>query len=168
MNNVKTLLAFAAVLAWGCSPAGGLDTEAKFHELCARTAEAEDVPPIACKVLSDTVEHFVQDANQKRGAYAMAAGRVYYQTNPAGYQAAWRILVDDFGVDPALLDAETRAIVRGRLNDVFAAMWTGAGVDYGGDASAFRRTLGTQLDSDEARAYMEERAEHYMRQLMGN
>lgn len=168
MNLNKTMLAFAAVLAWGCSPAGDLDTEAKFHELCTETSEAEDVPPVVCNVLSDTVEQFVQDANEKRGAYAMAAGRVYYQTNPAGYQAAWRILVDDFGVDPALLDPDSRAIVRGRLNEVFAGMWTGAGVDYGGDVSAFRRTLDAQIDSAEARAFMEERAEHYMRQLMGN
>jgi len=168
MNHSKLGLAFAAILAWGCSPAGDLDAEAKFHELCAKTSEAEDMPPIVCNVMSDTIERFVADANEKRAAYAMAAGRVYYQTNPAGYQATWRILVDDFSVDPALLDSDTRAIVRGRLNDVFAGMWTGAGVDYGGDVSAFRRTLMAQIDSPEARAFMEERANHYMQRLMTN
>jgi hypothetical protein len=168
MKPFNTMLAVAAVLAWGCSPAGDLDAEAKFHELCTKTSAAEDMPPIACKVMSETIERFLQDANEKRGAYAMAAGRVYYQTNPAGHEAAWRILVDDFKVDPALLDPDTRAIVRGRLNEVFAGMWTGAGVDYGGDVSAFRGKLTAQLDSEEARAFMGERADHYMRQLMGN
>jgi hypothetical protein len=167
MKNLKTIVACTAILAWGCSPAGDLDTEAKFHELCTRTSEAEGIPAVACKVLSDTVERFVQDPNQKRGAYAMAAGQVYYRSNPAGYQAAWRILVDDFQVDPALLDPETRAIVRGRLNDVFEAMWTGAGVEFGGDVRGFRQILDEQMGSPEARAYMDERADHYLRELTG-
>lgn len=167
MKHFKTTLACAAVLAWGCSPAGGLDTEAKFHELCAKTSEAEGIPPIACNVLSDMIDQFVEDPNQRRGAYAMAAGQVFYRSNPAGYQAAWHILVDDFKVDPALLDPDTRAIVRGRLNDVFEAMWIGAGVDYGDDARAFRRLLDEQMLSPEARAFVDERADHYLRQLSG-
>jgi len=164
ITGFRILLACAALLASGCSRA--VDVEQSYQELCATTANAEEMSELSCRVLSDTIDEFVSDANERRGAYVLTMARVFYQANTAGRQASWQVFTRDFGVAEDFFEPETRKIVGGRFNELLEAMYQGAGIDYGGDRRAFRQRIEEQLTSPEAVAFIDARSEQYMRQLM--
>ncbi|MEJ2523776.1 MAG: hypothetical protein P8080_13055 [Gammaproteobacteria bacterium] len=161
------MLTCAAMLLPACGNTGADsgDAVAGYHAVCAATTKAEGVPEVACKVFPDTIDKFITDENERNAAYVISTAENFYQTNPAGYAAAWRILVDDFGVNESYLDPRTHAIVRGKLNDVIEEMYKSTGVDYGDDRGAFRRSVEAKLNTPEAQAYLNERLQHYMSQM---
>lgn len=163
MNTTRITFACVALLASGCSKA--VDPAESYEAVCTATSAAENVPAVACKVIPDAIEQFVTDSNEKRGAYVIATVQNFYQANTAGWGAAWRTFVDDFGVDEAHFDPKSHAIVRGHLNDVIEAMYKGADIDYGGDRRAFRRGIEKKMSSPEARAFLDKWVKHYMQQM---
>lgn len=164
ITRFRIILACGALLASGCSRA--VDVEQAYQELCGATANAEDMPAISCRVLSETIDEFVADANERRGAYVLTTARVFYQANEAGRQASWTTFTQDFGVSEDFFEPGTRKIVGGKFNELIEAMYQGAGIDYGGDRRAFSQRIEEQLTTPEAAAFIEARSEHYMRQLM--
>lgn len=164
MTGFRIVLACGALLASGCSRA--VEVKQAYQELCSVTVNAEEMSELSCRVLSDTIDEFVSDANERRGAYVITMARVFYQANSAGQQAGWKIFTRDFGVSEDFFEPETREIVRGQFNELVEAMYQGAGIDYGGDRRAFGKRIEEQLTSAEAVAFIDARTEQYMKQLM--
>lgn len=164
MTGFRIILACGALLASGCSRA--VDVEQAYHELCGATANAEDMPAISCRVLSETIDEYVSDPDERRGAYVITTARVFYQANEAGRQASWTTFTQDFGISEEFFEPGTRKIVGGKFNDLIEAMYQGAGIDYGGDRRAFRQRIEGQLTTPEAVAFIEARSQQYMQQLM--
>ncbi|MEZ5557026.1 MAG: hypothetical protein R3E86_00555 [Pseudomonadales bacterium] len=163
-TRVLALLGICLALGTACSKAGTGDTsvEATFSEVCTTIAGADAYELATCKVIPETIDRFVTDPDQRRGAYALSTARTLYQSHPGSRGELWRLLVDRFGVDESLFDRKTHGIARGQLNEVIEAMYQGAGIDYGGDRRAFQKAIETQLTSPAAQAFIEERSKLYM------
>lgn len=158
------ILAACAALVSGCSgtEAASTDLPQAYDEVCAALSAGPGGGMVACRVIPEVIERFVTDPDQKRGAYVTTLARQYYQAGAEGRAAAWPVFTERFDVDEAYFDPETHRITRGKFSELLEAMYQSLGIDYGGDGKAFRDAIEAQLASPEAKAFMDERAQHYL------
>lgn len=163
MRNYLTTLLVAGglTLAAGCSEAD-TDVAAAYMEVCTASSGGDPAMEASCAIIPKTIERFITDPNEQRGAYALITARTFYSAGPEAREASWRVFTDGYGVDEAYFDPESHSIVRGQFNELLEAMYQGVGIDYGGDRKAFRDTLEAQLNSEEARAFIEEQSKAMM------
>ena len=155
------MLAGGLVMAAGCSEAD-TDVAATYMEVCTASSGGDSALEASCAIIPATIEKFITDPNEQRGAYALITARTFYSAGPEAREASWRIFIDRYGVDESYFDPETHRIVGGQFNELLEAMYQGAGIDYGGDRKAFRDTVEAKLNSEEARAFIEEQSKAMM------